>query len=404
MQYRSNYFGPLILSLILSVCFFPGPGESAEPVHLGVLHSEGFAYAEMMKNSFEMALDAINQEGGIKGRPLKLIYGNDRGKRGPGEEVVKELVKKSGVVMLVGGYQSSNTIYTARTADKMNMPFLVCTAADDRITQRKWKNVYRLNPPASEYTKGVEDLFSNRIKPESMSIVYENSPYGTSAALRMMWFCRENDIGIQFNYSIPQRKGQKESIGSSYFQYLLEPLKKNSPHVIYMVSYLNDGALLVKNIRKLQIESILCGGAGGFTHQKFIKKTGELAEHLLTATLWTQQLQYPGTKEYYRQYEKRHSAPPDYHGAEAYSVLLVAADALRRAESLQPASIRDALDSTDMMTSFGPVKFSAYEKFERQNSLPTQVLQIIKGRFECVWPENLATSKFTPPSFERGSD
>jgi len=404
MQYRSNYFVPLILSLILSICFIPGPGEGAEPIHLGVLHSEGFAYAEMMKNSFDLALEAINQEGGIKGRPLKLIYGNDRGKREPGEKVVKELRKQSGVVMLVGGYQSSNTFCTARMADKMNMPFLVCTAADDRITQRKWKNVYRLNPPASEYTKGVEDLFLNRIKPESMSIVYENSPYGTGAALRMMWFCRENDIGINSIIPYHKERAKKESIGSSYFQYLLEPLKKNPPHVIYMVSYLNDGVLLVKTIRQLQIESILCGGAGGFTHNKFIKKTGELAEYLMTATLWTPQLQYPGTEAYYRQYEKRHSAPPDYHGAEAYSVLLVAADALRRAESLQPASIRVALDSTDMMTSFGPVKFSAYEKFERQNSLPTQVLQIIKGRFECVWPENLATSKFTPPRFWRGSD
>jgi len=404
MQYRSNIFVPLVLAFILSVCFIPGSGESAEPIHLGVLHSEGFAYAEMMKNSFDLALEVINQQGGIRGRPLKLIYGNDQGKRAPGEEVVKELVKKSGVVMLVGGYQSSNTIYTARIADKMNVPFIVSTAADDRITQRKWKNVYRLNPPASEYTKGVEDLFLNGIKPESMSIVYENSPYGTGAALRMMWFCRENEIGINSIIPYHKERAKKESIGSAYFQYLLEPLKKNPPHVIYMVSYLNDGVLLVKTIRQLQIESILCGGAGGFTHNKFIKKTGELAEYLMTATLWTPQLQYPGTEAYYRQYEKRHSAPPDYHGAEAYSVLLVAADALRRAESLQPASIRVALDSTDMMTSFGPVKFSAYEKFERQNSLPTQVLQIIKGRFECVWPENLATSKFTPPRFWRGSD
>ena len=400
MRTRSNYFAPLILSFILSICFIPRSTESAEPIHLGILHSEGFAYAEMMKNSFELALEAINQEGGINGRPLKLIYGDDRGKREPGEKVVKELVKKSGVVMLVGGYQSSNTIYTAGVADKMNVPFIVSTAADDRITQRKWKNVYRLNPPASEYTTGVEDLFLNRIKPETISIVYENSPYGTGGALRMMWFCRENDIGINSISPYHKERARKETIGSSYFQYLLEPLKKNPPHVIYMVSYLNDGALLVKSIRKMQIESILCGGAGGFTHQKFIEKTGEFAEFLFTATLWTPQLQYPGINAYYQQYEKKHSALPDYHGAEAYSVLLVAADALRRAESLQPASIRAALDNTDMMTAFGPVKFSAYKKYERQNRLPTQVLQIINGRFECVWPENLATSSFfTPPGY-----
>jgi hypothetical protein len=57
-----------------------------------------------------------------------------------------------------------------------------------------------------------------------------------------------------------------------------------------------------------------------------------------------------------------------------------------------------------MMTPFGPVKFSDYDKFERQNSVPTQVLQIIDNKFECIWPENLATSKFVAPSGWRVSD
>jgi branched-chain amino acid transport system substrate-binding protein len=50
------------------------------------------------------------------------------------------------------------------------------------------------------------------------------------------------------------------------------------------------------------------------------------------------------------------------------------------------------------MTPFGPVKFISYENFERQNSLPTQVLQIIDGKFECVWPQELATANFSTPS------
>jgi branched-chain amino acid transport system substrate-binding protein len=139
---------------------------------------------------------------------------------------------------------------------------------------------------------------------------------------------------------------------------------------------------------------LLVGGAGGFTSHKFITAAGANANHLLTATLWTPQLQYPGTREYYDQYTKKYASPPDYHGAEAYSALLVAADVLKRADSYRPASIRAALDKTDMMTPFGPVKFTSYEKFERQNSLPTQVLQIINGKFECVWPQELATANF----------
>jgi branched-chain amino acid transport system substrate-binding protein len=365
---------------------------AAEPLIIGIPHSESFSYATMIKNSFEMALEVINKEGGIKDRPLKLVYANDQGKRKPGEKAVKDLVEKTGAVMLVGAYQSSNTIYMARIADKLNTPLLVCTAADDRITQRKWRNVYRLNSPASEYTKGLEDFFLKKISPKSMAIVYENSPYGTGGGLRMMWFGRENDIDIR-----AIEPYHKERLKADYFQRIIARLKEKSPDVIYMVSYLDDAALLVKNIRESGINSLLSGGAGGFTHQKFINKAGDDASHLVTATLWFHQLGYPGTKEYYNQYIKNYSIPPDYHGAEAYSALLVAADALKRAESFSPQDIRAALDKTDMLTPFGPVQFKSYEKFERQNSLPTQVLQIINGKFECVWPEDLATSKFVAP-------
>jgi len=382
----------VILSAIAANLAAPVSGSASEPLVIGIPHSEAYTYANMMKNSFEMALEMINKQGGIKGRPLKLVYANDEGKQKPGEKAVVDLVKKHGAVMLVGAYQSSNTIFMARIADKLDRPLLVCTAADDRVTQRKWKNVYRLNPPAKGYTSGLEDFFLNKIRPKSMAIVYENSPYGTSGAMRMMWFCRGN--GIDLRAIEPYHK---ERLSADYFKRMVARLKEDPPDVIYMVSYLKDAALLVKNIRDAKIDSLLCGGAGGFTSPKFITKAGAGANLLLTATLWTPQLQYPGTKEYYDQYTKKYASAPDYHGAEAYSALLVAADVLKRADSYSPESIRAALDKTDMMTPFGPVKFTAYEKYERQNSLPTQVLQIINGKFECVWPQEHASANFVVP-------
>jgi len=400
MKYKQKIaLSLMIISLAVGFIIIPKTGQSSEPLVIGVLHSEKFPYAAMMKNSFEMALEVINNEGGIKGRPLKLVYANDQGKRKPGEKAVTDLVAKTGAVMLAGAYQSSNTIYMARVADKLERPFLVCTAADDRITQRKWKNVYRLNPPAQGYTQGLEDFFLKTIKPKSMAIIYENSPYGTSGAMRMMWFCRGNDIDLR-----AIEPYHKERLRTDYFQRIVDRLKENPPDVIYMVSYLEDAAMLVKTIRESQLNSLPVGGAGGFTSEKFINKAGDDAKNLLTATLWTPQLGYPGTKEYYNQYIKKHSTPPDYHGAEAYSALLAAADALKRAESFSPESIRTALDKTDTITPFGPVQFKSYGKFERQNSLPTQVLQIVNGKFECIWPEDLATEKFIPPPAWRGSD
>lgn len=402
MKHRLAFSFYLLPILTIAACLLAAPkGEASETVKIGIVHSQKFPFAAMMRDAYDMALEVINKEGGINGKPLKLVYGDDRGSRTAGEKAIREMVKAGDISMLVGGYSSSNTVYSAGLAEKLDMPFLVCTAADDRITQRGWKNIYRLNPPASQYTKGLEDFFLKKIKPESMAIVYENSPYGTDAALRMMWFCRKN--GIDIRRIIPYHK---ERIKAEYYQRILAPLKVkgSAPDVIYMVSYLKDAVAVVNEIRKLGINTLLCGGAGGFTHPNFIVGAGDAANFVLTSTLWYQEMKYSGTKQFYDEYLKRYSTRPDYHAAEAYAALLVAADALMQATSLTPEAIREALNQTDMKTPFGPVKFSSYGKFQRQNRLPTQVLEIINSKFELIWPLNLATATFVPPPGWRHSE
>ncbi len=382
-----------IAVLFLSHLVRPLLGHASEPITIGIVQAERFPYATMMKNSFEMALEVINQGGGVKGRPLRLVYADDQADQRAGVKAVTELAKENDIVMFVGGYSSSNTVYTSGVADQLDIPFLVTTAADDRITQRKMKNVYRLNPPVNDYAKGLEGMLLGIIQPASMAIVYENSPFGTGAALRMMWFCREHDIEISKMISY-----HRERRDPGYFHKLVQPLVDDPPDAIYLVSYLNDGAILVKKIREAGIGSLLLGGAGGFTHYKFIAKAGNAADKLLTATLWTHQLPYAGTRQYFDQYSQKYQSAPDYHGAEAYSALLVAADALKRAASLKPKDVRAALDETRMETPFGPVHFTSYGRYQRQNSLPTMVLQVIDGKFEFVWPEEVATASFVPPS------
>ncbi len=400
MTSRRYFFSCLWVTLILTACLFRGSVMAgSEPVKIGIVHSGGFPFATMMLDAYEMALLEIHRQGGINGRELKLIHGDDQGSRHAGEALIKEMVEKKGVKMLVGGYSSKNTVYMAGMAEKLDMPFLICTAADDRITQRGWENIYRLNPPASQYTSGLEKLFEERIKPKSMAVVYENSPYGTDAALRMMWFCREHDVNVR--RIIPYHRERKSP---EYYTRILAPLKTEgeAPDVIYMASYLQDAVKIVKEIRKLKIQSLLAGGAGGFTHPKFIVEAGDAANLLLTATLWFHEMKYPGTRAFYDAYLKRYGAKPDYHAAEAYAAIMVAADALRRAKSFTPEAIRMALTHTDMTTPFGPVRFESFGKFKHQNRLPTQVLQIIQRQFELIWPADLATAAFeAPPDWRR---
>ena len=369
--------------------------NNVQPVVIGVplpLSGDLQPFGVMMKNSLEMAKVAINSEGGIKGRPLELVYADDRGKSSEGEKGITRLVKDSKVIMLVGGYASTPTYAMARRANELDIPFLICTASADKITQMGWRNIYRVNPPVSEYTKGLEDFWVKNYKPKSMAIIYEDGLYGSSGARAMMEYCVDRAIEIQA--LVPYTR---ETSSSVYFRSILAPLTREPPDVIYMVSYLQDGVALVRTIRELNVKSLACGGAGGFTLPEFINMAGDSASNLVTATLWSSQLPYPGAREYFDRYVEMYSSPPDYHGTEAYSALFVAADALKRATSHRPKDIRAALNQTFMMTPFGPVKFYTYEDFERQNSVRTQVLQIINRQFEVIWPLDLATAKFVPP-------
>jgi hypothetical protein len=68
----------------------------------------------------------------------------------------------------------------------------------------------------------------------------------------------------------------------------------------------NSFEMALEDINKAaKISSVLAGGAGGVTSQKFVAAAGTSANNLLTATLWTPQLKYPGTKAYYDRYADR---------------------------------------------------------------------------------------------------
>jgi branched-chain amino acid transport system substrate-binding protein len=367
---------------------------SAESVTIGIplpLSGNLKAFGTMMKNSFEMAQASINETGGINGRPVNIVFADDEGQVASVKPAFDKLVAAK-PVMLVGGYASDPTYQMARLAENKDLPFLISTASADKITQKGWKNIYRMNPPISEYTKGLEDFLVNRIKPESMAIIYENSMFGTNGAMSMLEFCQDQAIEIraQIDYDV-------ERISSAYFRSLLAPLTEEPPDVIYMISYLEDAVMLVDQIQDLKLKSLRVGGAGGFTLEAFVKKAGESANYLLTVSLWSEDALYTGAKEYYTQYINRYGESPDYHGAEAYSALLVASDALKRATSFSPENIREALNETYLITPFGPVKFYSYEDFERQNTINTLVLQIINGKFETIWPPAFASAKFKLP-------
>ena len=146
--------------------------------------------------------------------------------------------------------------------------------------------------------------------------------------------------------------------GGIDFKPVLMKVKQLNPDIVYMVSYIMDASLLMKQAKELKLTpKMFIGGAAGFTLPEFPQNAGDASEKVISATLWYQSLPYPGAMDYFKKFVAKFDKDTEYHGAEAYAAAYVIADVLKRTSLHQAADIKAALAKTDMMTVFGPVKF-----------------------------------------------
>ncbi|MDO9566854.1 MAG: ABC transporter substrate-binding protein [Candidatus Desulfaltia sp.] len=383
----------LILAVVLVFTFGASQSMAVDTVKVGIvlpLTGSLAKFGEIEKQSFDMALEEINAAGGINGKKLDLLIEDTTGRPDVGRSVVEKLITKDKVVMIGGGYSSSVTYAAAGVCQQNQMPFLVNTGSADNITSSGWDWIYRINPPVSKYAGAVESLLTQVIKPKKVAILYENSLFGTKGATEFEATCKK------LGYEIVLKEGYEH--GGIDFKPVLIQVKQHNPDVVYMISYIMDASLLMKQSKELKLTpKMFIGGAAGFTLPEFKDNAGVASNNVISATLWHQVLPFPGAMDYYNKFVKKYNKPTEYHGAEAYAAAYVIADVLKRAKSFKNTDVKAALDATDMMTVFGPVKFTTWENMKNQNKVATYVVQWIDGNLELVWPKEGATKQFVYP-------
>jgi len=385
------------VAVLLLACVLWGGALAADTIKVGVLlplTGSQAKFGEIEKRSYEMAAEEINAKGGIKGMKIELLFEDDTGKPDVGRSGVEKLISREKVPVITGGYSSSVTAAAAPVAQQFKVPFVICTGSADDITEKGYDYVFRINPPASEYPKSVETFLKEvATDVKTAALLYENSAFGQSSSKSF-----EEDAKAS-GLKIVVKEGYQA--GAIDFKPILTKVKAANPDMIYMVSYVMDASLLMRQSKELRINpKMFVGGGAGFTLPEFAKSAGDAADGVYSATLWVETLPFPGAREYFDKYKKKYGDETEYHGAEAYAAMYVVADALTRAKSITPKDVRDALTTTDMKTAFGPVKFISYGKKTQQNKLDTYMVQWQKGNLEAVWPKSVATKKYiypTPP-------
>ncbi len=178
------------LALMLGI---PGIGSAAQTVKIGniiPLSGPSAPVGVQGKNAREMAVQEINDAGGIKslgGAKLQMIYADSKSDPTVGVSEAERLINSEKVNLLTGCWNSAVTYPTTQVAERYGIPFVVPVSVADTITNRGFKNVFRLAAKDSWWTRDqfrfLKDMMKEyKVPVKTVAFVYENGDWGTGFA------------------------------------------------------------------------------------------------------------------------------------------------------------------------------------------------------------------------------
>ena len=135
--------------LVAAACK-PAEGEIRIGATLRMISDNGEKYGLMIADEFER----VNQEGGINGRPIRLILLNDECRSDKGVANAVKLIYRHEVHLLIGSTCSSVSLPIVDVSAKAEVAQIIPHSTNEEITKQGSRWVFRV-PISSRYYKGA---------------------------------------------------------------------------------------------------------------------------------------------------------------------------------------------------------------------------------------------------------
>lgn len=362
------------------------PGVGQAQVKIGFINSITGPEApigENLTNGVDMAVEDLKK----KGINVALVKQDDTGKPQVAMSAMEQLATGDEVAAVVGPYTSATANAVAKLAQQYKVAQVVPAAAKEEITRQGYDWVFRLNAPAHQYAQSLIDAALSFGKPKSIAFIYESTDFGTSVASAGKDYAQKKGLKI-----VSDEAYQK---GAPDYRSTLTKIKAQNPDLVFMVSYVADAILLMRQSREvgLKPQAFLGGGAGFDTAQFESEK--DISNLVYSVTQWTPE-STPAATEFANRYKAKYGKKPTYHAACAYAAMMVVGETAAK-NGGDRKKIREAFATGSWGGIMGNVKFETYEGFTNQNKLIMPVIQYQQGKSETVYPQQVAQKKAVYP-------
>jgi branched-chain amino acid transport system substrate-binding protein len=291
--------------------------QSKDPIIIGVsgpLTGAQAQYGVAWKKGFDLAIEEINAAGGIKGRPLQYLFTDTQNDPKQTVAVAQKYISDPRIVLATGDFSSTSS------------------AAASALYQRAGLVQFGFNNSNPKFTDSGDFIWSN--SPSQSSEAPAHAAYVRDLGLKnVAVFQLNTDWGKvtgDLTIAALEKYGVKVASRETYlpdekdFKSIISKVKALKVDGIVFVSYVNDAALLIQQLRGQGVTVPIVSNGSQATAQ-FPQLAGPSAEGVYVAGDFASDDPRPEVQAFAKKWKAKYNEDLEYFAVHAYDSLKLAA-------------------------------------------------------------------------------
>jgi len=337
-----------VLAVVMTTVLFTGcaqTSESQDEIKIGLnyeLSGAAASYGQDTLNGVLMAIDEINAAGGVLGKQITYVKLDNKTDPAESTSAATRLATKENVSIILGPATTGATKAAIPVADKNKVPLISASAtADDVTVDAKGVKEYAYRICFNDSFQGtvMANFASKNLNAKNAVVLMDNSSdYGKGLAKTFTETFTKNGGTIVAQEAFV--KDEKD------FNAILTKIKDKTFDILLIAGYYNEAGLIIKQARALGIDKPVLGG-DGLDSPVLGELAGKTAlNKVYFSNHYSSLDKDPLIVKFMEEFKNKNSKDPNAFSALGYDLGYFAADAIKRANSTDPAKIKEALDNT----------------------------------------------------------
>ncbi|NMG00756.2 branched-chain amino acid ABC transporter substrate-binding protein [Aromatoleum toluolicum] len=319
--------------------------------HAGPLTGPAAAFGKDGENGARLAIEDANAKGiKIGGDTVKfeLVSEDDQADPRTATTVAQRLTD-SGVKGVVGHVTSGASIPASRIYEQAGIPVITPSSTSPKLTQQGYKMTFRVIANDLQQGNALGKYAVDQLKARKIAVIDDRTAYGQGLA---------DAFANAVKSSGGQIAGREfTNDKATDFMAILTKIKAMNPDAVFYGGMDAQAAPLARQMKQLGMTAKLMTGDGGCTGE-MIKMAGDA----LSATTFCTQAgipldKMPGGATFRTQFKQRFGNDIHVYAPYAYDAMMSVIEAMKAANSVEPAKYQPALRSLAYQGVTGPVAF-----------------------------------------------